>query len=125
MMLKKRIRLIGVISFLMIAISCSSLLSKKNGRSDLVGKWLGKWDDISVELEFQPKNKGFVTYTNPLEKKYFNYKVKGDSITLNYPKLVRTYKFTVDQDKLYINSKDYKKESAEIIELIRYTRKKE
>ncbi len=123
MMFKKAIGLIGVISLIMI--SCSSSLSKKNEANTFMGKWEGKWDDISVELVFQPRNKGFVTYTNPLEKKYFNYKVKGDSITLNYPKLVRTYKFTVEQDKLYINSKDYKEESAEIIELIRYTRKKE
>ncbi|MCY1495985.1 hypothetical protein D3C87_143170 [compost metagenome] len=90
----------------------------------LIGKWEGKWDDISVLLEFEAANKGSISYSNPLKKIAFVYKIQKDSVFLKYPKSIKSYKFSVKDDELFLNSKESDQESAEIIELITYVKKK-
>lgn len=118
---------ISIAILLMTAISCSSLFSKKNEANVLIGRWEGKWDDIVVQLEFKSNNKGALSYSNPAKKMIFDYKIQVDSVFLRYPteSAVKSYKFDVNDDKLFLHSKEAKEEFTEIIELITYTRKKE
>lgn len=70
---------IMLIVFGIVLFSCSSFNKLTVGKKVLIGKWLGKIDDISIIVIFK-KDSGSIEYY-PYGKKFsFKYNIKNDSI---------------------------------------------
>ena len=124
MMYKKLFKLIDLIAFAVVIIaSCSSSLPQVNNKM-LIGEWDGKWDDISVLLEFNENGKGSITYSNPYEKLLFDYSIKKDTLIRKMNNKETFYKISMsDKNTLQLSTSNYIEEFTPIIELITFKRK--